>query len=242
MNQPNYRLIAIAIGDALKYAISINEVGRASSALLKFPKQEFPNESITSARAKTVHDWILSLAAQEMEPGARNRLLVKFCQTITPPQLRGQIDKILREEGALGTAGTGEAEFAARNFHSEVYKHSRSLYVEGHYFHAVFEAAKAYNKAVREKAKSTKDGEALMLDVWGFDKGVLMVTPCQTDTDRNVQDGIKFLSAGLMRAIRNPTAHEPAVDWPITKEDALDNLSFISFLYRQLDKATYFKR
>ena len=81
-----------------------------------------------------------------------------------------------------------------------------------------------------------------MLEVWGFDKGVLMVTQCKSDTDRNIQDGIKFLAAGLMRAIRNPTAHEPAVDWPITKEDALDNLSFISFLYRQLDKATYFKR
>jgi len=242
MNQPNYRLIAVKIGDALKYGISVNEVGRAASALLKFPKQAFPNDSITSVRAKTVHDWILSLAAQEMESGVRNRLLVKFCHTITPSELRGQIDQILREEGALGTGGTGEAEFAARNFHSEVYKHSRTLYVEGHCFHAVFEAAKAYNKAVREKAKSAKDGEALMLDVWGFDKGVLMVTPCKSETDRNVQDGIKFLSAGLMRAIRNPTAHEPAVDWPITKEDALDNLSFLSFLYRQLDKAAYFKR
>src|SRR5947209_2402063 len=49
------------------------------------------------------------------------------------------------------------------------------------------------------------------------------------------------LSAGLMSAIRNPTAHEPAVDWPISLDDCLDILSFISFLYRQLDKAVYFK-
>ena len=52
-----------------------------------------------------------------------------------------------------------------------------------------------------------------------------------------MQDGIKFLSAGLMRAIRNPTSHEPALDWPITEKDAVDILSFISFLFRQLDSA-----
>ena len=52
-----------------------------------------------------------------------------------------------------------------------------------------------------------------MLEVWGWDKGCLKITPCVTDTDKNVQDGVKFLSAGLMSAIRNPTAHEPAVDW-----------------------------
>lgn len=79
-----------------------------------------------------------------------------------------------------------------------------------------------------------------MLEVWGCDNGVLKVTGCTSDTDRNVQDGIKFLSAGLMQAIRNPTAHEPATDWPISKEDCLDILSFISFLLRKLDEAVYF--
>lgn len=71
----------------------------------------------------------------------------------------------------------------------------------------------------------------------GADTGVLKVTPCKSETDKNVQDGIKFLSAGLMRAIRNPTSHEPALDWPITEKDAVDILSFISFLFRQLDSA-----
>jgi len=69
----------------------------------------------------------------------------------------------------------------------------------------------------------------------------LKITACISDTDRNVQDGVRFLSAGLMQAIRNPTAHEPALDWPISREDCLDVLSFLSFLFRQIDKATYFK-
>ena len=44
----------------------------------------------------------------------------------------------------------------------------------------------------------------------------------------------------LMQAIRNPTAHEPAVDWPISKVDCLDILRFLSFRFRKLDEATYF--
>jgi uncharacterized protein (TIGR02391 family) len=240
MNQPNYRLIAVKVGNALKWDATVNEVGRAASALFRFSKEEFPNESITSQRAKLVHDWILTLAKQQMNGDERNRLLAKFCQHIAPVKGRPEVDQILRDEGLLGGAMEDDADFSGRCFHPEVFKHSRKLFVQGNYFHAVFEAAKAYNKAVRDKSKSHRDGEALMLDVWGWDKGVLKVTRCESETDRNVQDGVKFLSAGLMRAIRNPTAHEPAIDWPITKEDALDILSFVSFLYRQLDKAAYF--
>ncbi len=80
-----------------------------------------------------------------------------------------------------------------------------------------------------------------MLQVWGCKKGVLKLTCCKTNTDKNVQEGIKFLSAGIMAAMRNPTAHEPALHWPIEKQDCLDMLSFMSFLFRQLDKAVYFK-
>ncbi len=50
-----------------------------------------------------------------------------------------------------------------------------------------------------------------MLAVWDTD-GVLKVTECQSDTDLNVQNGIKFLSAGIVQAMRNPTAHEPAAE------------------------------
>jgi len=241
MNQPNYRLIAVKIGDALKYDATVNEVGRVAGALFRFPKEEFPNESITSLRAKLVHDWILTLAKQQMNAEERFKLLVRFCQSITPDKLKPDVDQILRSEGVLRGGLEDDSDFSGRGFHPEVFKHSRKLFIQGNYFHAVFEAAKAYNKAVKEKAKNAKDGEALMLEVWGCEKGVLKVTRCASETDHNVQDGIKFLSAGLMRAIRNPTAHEPAIDWPITKEDALDILSFISFLYRQLDKAAYFK-
>lgn len=150
-----------------------------------------------------------------------------------------RILQILKDGGAQDVSPDKEhlRRFDSLGFHAEIVQHCRVLFGQGHYFHAVFEAAKVYNKLVREKAQSNKDGEALMLTVWAPDSGVLKVTACKTDTDKNVQDGIKFLSAGLMRAIRNPTAHEPALHWPIAEQDAVDVLSFISFLLRQVDKA-----
>ncbi len=44
------------------------------------------------------------------------------------------------------------------------------------------------------------------------------------------------LCMGLMIGIRNPIEHEPQLDFEIQRHDALDILSFISYLYRQIDK------
>lgn len=238
----DYRLIAVRVGNLLKYDATINEINRVGGALFKFARQSFPNESITSQRAQLVHDWILTLGRQELGAEERNGLLVRFCTQITPPQHKEAVQAILDENGIrAGSKETWDL-FAGRSFHPTVVRHARALFLQGNHFHAVFEACKAYNADVRAKAKSLKDGQALMLEVWGSDKGVLKVTPCISETDRNVQDGIKVLSAGLMQAMRNPTAHEPALDWPIAREDCLDILSFVSFLFRQLDKAAYFKQ
>lgn len=239
----NYRLVAVEVGNLLKYDTSINQINRIGQAIFPFPQQSFPNESITSSRAKTTHDWILSLAKQSMDNEKRNELLISFCRQLCPDNLADQLEKILGNAGINSTAVNREltAEFMSHSYHEEIIKHSKKLFLQGHYFHAVFEACKVYNKEVQKKARSTKDGQTLMLEVWGADNGVLKITPCQTETDKNTQNGIKFLSAGLMQAIRNPTAHEPAIDWPVSKQDCLDLLGFLSYLFRQLDKAVYYK-
>lgn len=241
MNAPNYKLAAVRLGELFKSHSTLNEIGRMAGATFAFPCDSFPNDSITSSRAKAAYDWVLTLAAQQMDPDARNRLLISFARSVGGESHRTTVDQILEECGMLGSVldRDADSEFLARGFHPEVVRHARRLFVDGHFFHAVFEVAKAYNKLVREKSRSSKDGTPLMLDVWGWDKGVLKVTPCKTQTDKDVQDGIKFLSAGLMQAVRNPTSHEPAVEWPITKVDCLDLLGFMSFLLRKLDDAVY---
>lgn len=237
----NYQLVATQVGDLVKGNSSVNEIERAASATLRVRRDHFPHQAITSARAQTVYDWVLSLAQTEMNPEDRDRRLVCFCRTIITKEQGEALETILRNGGIRTSAVDQQRReaFETRRFHSEVARHSQRLFVQGNYFHAVFEGAKAYNKLVREKAQSIKDGESLMLEVWSCEKGVLKITRCETETDQNVQDGIKFLSAGLMRAIRNPTAHEPAVDWPISQDDCLDILSFLSFLFRKLDDAIF---
>ena len=238
----NYQLIAIQIGDLLKWDTSVNEIDRIARAIFNFDASRFPNDSITSVRAQRIYDWIMTLAAKKMNNDERHMLLVRFCKELAGDKYADQVVKILEKNGLRYNIVYKDElnDFLNRGFHEEVHKHSRRLFLQGNYFHAVFEAAKAYNRAVKDKSRSEKDGFQLMMDVFNSSSGVLKVTKCETETDRNVQDGIKFLSAGLMQAIRNPTAHEPAVMWPITKQDCLDILSFISFLFRQLDKATYY--
>jgi uncharacterized protein (TIGR02391 family) len=237
------QLIAVQVGDALKYATSVKEIDRIGGAVLKVARDTFPNEAITSVRAQRIYDWVLSLARCDMDPSEREHRLIKFFRNLAGDQDWPRVAKVLTDGGVSRVALNRDNYnlFVARGLHESVVKHAQQLFLDGHHFHAVFEAAKAYNKSVREKAKSSKDGQSLMLEVWGWEKGCLKVTPCVSQTDKDVQEGIKFLSAGLMGAIRNPTAHEPAVDWPISMPDCLDILSFISFLFRQLDKAVYFK-
>ncbi|HTO16357.1 MAG TPA: TIGR02391 family protein [Edaphocola sp.] len=243
MNKINFRHIATQIGDSLKYSTSVNEINRVGQAIIKVNKEVFQNDSITSVRAQSIYDWILSLAKAKLESDERIKRLVSFCLELTPDEDKSQTIEFLEKNNCPYNLLHKDSldEFLKRRFHPEVIKHSQKLFLQRNYFHAVFESAKAFNKDVKEKSQSAKDGQPLMLNAWGCENGVLKVTQCISQTDKDYQDGIKFLSSGLMGAIRNPTAHEPAITWPIYKQDCLDILSLISFLYRQLDKSVYFK-
>jgi len=227
----NYRLIANQVSDLLKNDTTLNEIERAEKSIFNFNKESFPNDAITSERAKSIHDWILTLAKQEMNNDERNQKLVKFLRLVTPENKVAKAEKILNEAGVNLYLDEAVREFYNRGFHPIISQHCLNLYKQRNYFHAVFEAAKVYNKLVKEKSKSEKDGFNLMMEVWGC-KDVLKVTKCETETDQDFQNGLKSLSASLMQAIRNPTAHEPALYWPISKEDCLNLLSFISYLLR----------
>ncbi|MCB9915237.1 MAG: TIGR02391 family protein [Planctomycetes bacterium] len=237
----NYKRIAVEVGDLIKWDVSEPTIGRMGAAVFSFTRDSFPNDSITSVRARAVYDWVLTLARQKLPADVRDKRLAEFCVGIAGDEHRGEVERILLTNGVSPSIVNKENHEAliGRDLHPEVVRHARELFVQGHFFHAVFEAAKAYNKRVREKAQSSKDGQDLMLAVWGCEKGVLKISACESETDHNVQDGVKFLSAGLMRAIRNPTAHEPAAEWPISRADSLDILSFLSFLFRKLDDAVY---
>jgi len=243
MQDINFRHIATQIGDLLKYSTTVNEIDRLGQSVLKVDKEVFPNSAITSVRAHSLYNWVMSLAKTPLDSTERVKRLIKFCLELTPEEhIKTTIAFLEKNNCPYNLLYKDNLdEFLKRNFHSEVIKHSQKLFAQGNYFHSVFESAKAYNKDIKIKSQSDKDGQPLMLSVWGCDTGVLKVTACQSQSDKDFQDGIKFISGGIMSAIRNPTAHEPAITWPIDKQDCLDILSLISFLYRQLDKAVYYK-
>ncbi len=235
------RLIATQIGDRLKYDTSVNEINRIGQSTLKVAKETFSNDSITSVRAKEIYSWIMTLGKTSMNSDERTKRIVKFCLELAPDSQQGEISQFLVDNGCDRNIVNKDSinDFHARNYHPEIIKHSKKLFLQQNYFHSVFESAKAFNNSVKSKAQSDKDGQDLMMAVFSLN-GVLKFNSGQTKTERNVQDGVKFLSSGLMRAVRNPTAHEPALDWPINKQECLDFLSMISFLYYQLDKSTYY--
>ena len=152
----------------------------------------------------------------------------------------GRIGVTSRTDALLRSRESEEAKlFNSRGFHAEVTRHARLLFLEGHHFHAVFECCKAFDKYVRAKSLLDKHGSDLMSAALSL-KGPLKLNAQETETERNEQEGLMHLCMGLMRAIRNPESHEPQLDWPITREDALDILSLVSFLYRQVDKTVFY--
>ncbi len=154
---------------------------------------------------------------------------------------KGKIFKVERKEAALRSRESEDARaFDARDLHPDIRKHAHLLFLEGRHFHAVFECCKAFDKYMREKSRIPKHGSELMSGALSL-SGPLKLNAQQSESERNEQEGVMHLCMGLMRAIRNPESHEPERDWPITKEDALDILSLISFLYRRIDEAIVYE-
>ena len=129
-----------------------------------------------------------------------------------------------------------EVAFDGRSFHLQVRRHGRSHFCRGAYFHAVFECCKAFDAAVRHNSRIAKSGQPLMSEALSL-AGPIKINKQTAQSDKDEQSGVMFLCMGLMNAVRNPQAHEPELHWPMTREDALDVLATISFLFRRLEKA-----
>src|SRR6266705_2094258 len=96
----NIRLIAVEVGDALKYSTTLNEIDRIGGAIFPFRRDEFPNDAITSSRAKRIHDWVMSLGRHNCTADERSRLLTSFLQRLAATdEERTRILRILGDAG-----------------------------------------------------------------------------------------------------------------------------------------------
>lgn len=82
--QINWKLIAIELGEGLKYQTSLNEIGRMASVVFDFDVSPHPHPSITSSRSQTVYDWVMTLSEQLISQEKKLQLLKQFIDALTP--------------------------------------------------------------------------------------------------------------------------------------------------------------
>jgi uncharacterized protein (TIGR02391 family) len=113
----------------------------------------------------------------------------------------------------------------------------RQLFDDGYYAEATYEACKYLDKTVDKLSKLKQSGKKLMMDAFNENSPKLQLTPLTTISEKDEQEGYKFIFAGGILAIRNPRAHEHSVkDDP---DNCLDHLSFVSMLLRRLEQAGF---
>jgi len=144
---------------------------------------------------------------------------------------------------ALERASRLHASLVSRQVHSDVLVFCQAELLQENYFHAVFEALKSIAEKVRRLSNLTSDGADLITGAFALGKScapVLAINSLKTETEKSEQRGFANLLVGLFGTIRNPLAHNPKLDWPMSEQDALDILTMASLIHRKLDTAYRF--
>ena len=122
--------------------------------------------------------------------------------------------------------------FDRLGFHSKVVEASRSLFESRHYASAILEAFKAVNSAVKDKSGLALDGKNLMAQAFSEANPRIILNELKTQSDRDEQEGFRFLFMGALQGIRNPKAHDI-----VQQEDpylTLEYLGFASLLMKKI--------
>lgn len=125
--------------------------------------------------------------------------------------------------------------FDLRDIHADLPSDVRRMFDNGHFAQATFEAFKFVDEEMQRISGSSEHGTKLMMSVLGGTAPIVKLNPGMTTTEKDEQEGFKFLFAGATLAIRNPRGHRTGLkDDPDT---CLDHLSLASLLLRRLDEA-----
>ena len=216
-------------------------LARSWASLFDIPVGMYYDERMMSGNLAVMYNFFMTIAElQGIADGEKVKKILHLLRLITGGYDATYVDRTLKDAGFIEKVefeDEGKELGHILKFHPEILKHCADLYKRGHYLNCVHEVCKAYNKAVQAKSKSDRDGKALMLWALG-EKGNIRINSYKTQSERDEQDGIMFLSAGLMAGFRNPTSHETANTWDIPKERCLEILALVSLLFRVLEEST----
>ena len=137
-------------------------------------------------------------------------------------------------DGGDSTTTKARRAFGDLNLHPEIARASSSLFESGHYAEAVENGCKVLDMLVKMRSMRTDpSGTELMQLVFSPKAPVLRFNNQSSDSEKSEQQGMMFLFAGAMLALRNPRAHGLVQDHP---ESAVEYLSFLSMLAKSLDR------
>lgn len=147
----------------------------------------------------------------------------------------GHANRATTLDAARARAGKLKSALESRSVHDEVFKYCRSELLDDNYFHAVFEATKGVAQRIRELSGLGTDGSELVTRAFLGQNPVLALGALNTESEKSEQRGFANLLIGLFGAVRNPLAHAPKTNWPMSEQDALDIFSLVSLVHRKLD-------
>jgi uncharacterized protein (TIGR02391 family) len=191
---------------------------------------------------------VLRLHLRGAAPGNVADILAKAAPYVEVVERRkGQHSWRLTDSGTgflqdlVGPEGAGNIKMQALSFddlHPDIQRAAEGLFQGKHYSEAVGRAAKALNLMVRQKTGRTRDeGVRMMHQVFEKDQtGAvrLQVNDLKEDWQRDEQDGVRSMMAGVQAAVANVDKHgDLGLNDPV---HALELLASISFLARIVDR------
>jgi uncharacterized protein (TIGR02391 family) len=111
-------------------------------------------------------------------------------------------------DGGDTPANKARRAFGDIDFHPEIARACAKLFVDGHYAEAVENGCKVLDMLVKMRSmRMDPSGTELMQLVFSPKAPILKYNEQTTDSERSEQQGMMYLFAGAMLAIRNPRAH-----------------------------------
>ncbi|PKL70665.1 MAG: TIGR02391 family protein [Methanomicrobiales archaeon HGW-Methanomicrobiales-1] len=229
----NFKLIAIKLGEGLKYDTTVNDINRISSAIFDFSLKEYPHESITSVRSQLIYNWVMTLADNSMTDDKKIQLLGDFIKGLTPDN--SPLRTLIVDKKAILSPDMWTL------IHKDIQRVSQKKFIDGHYSDAVESAFKEVNtrvkKIVRDKTSQEFDGVDLMNRAFSLGKPIIVLDDLSTDSGKDIQKGYLQIYSGSILGIRNPKAH---ANLTTSKENAIHFLFLASLLMIKIDDSKSF--
>ncbi|UGB45136.1 TIGR02391 family protein [Frateuria edaphi] len=205
-----------------KLADTISEVfGHGTIECHRFASSSLDRAGYNMMYATPLSDVIESVAESKQRELSNLRTIIELFQ-----------EKLA--DGGETPATRAKRAFEDLNLHPELARACTKLFQNGHYAEAVEAGCKVLDMLVKMRSmRQDLSGTELMQLVFSPKAPILKYNDQTNDSEKSEQQGMMFLFAGAMLALRNPRAHGLVEDHP---QNAVEYLSFLSMLANSLDR------